>query len=63
VKKKYEWPRYRYVCHVTMFQLNKQGVIVADRSLKFAETDNYAVCLFQKKDSVLIMTFYGIFQE
>ncbi|BFY97149.1 hypothetical protein BsWGS_00189 [Bradybaena similaris] len=63
VKKKFEWPRYRYVCHVTLMELNHQAAIVAERSIKFAETDNNAVCLFTKKEYIMVVTFYGIFQE
>ncbi|XP_059175413.1 dynein light chain Tctex-type 5-like [Physella acuta] len=63
VKRRFEFPRYRYLCHVTLAQLNNQGIMIGDRCVWNTAFDNYAPCVFKTKTAVCVITFYGIYLE
>ncbi|BFZ01954.1 hypothetical protein BsWGS_04994 [Bradybaena similaris] len=63
MKKKFDWPRYRYVCHATIAESNQQGLIIAERCLWNTAIDGNAVCTFESKSAVLVVTLHGIYFE
>ncbi|KAH9520215.1 hypothetical protein Btru_060291 [Bulinus truncatus] len=63
IKRRFDYPRYRYVCHVTLLQLRRQGIIVGDRSLWNSSVDNCAVCVFRNESAVCVVTLHGIYLE
>uniref|UniRef100_A0A2C9LLJ7 Uncharacterized protein n=1 Tax=Biomphalaria glabrata TaxID=6526 RepID=A0A2C9LLJ7_BIOGL len=63
IRRRFDYPRYRFVCHVTLVQLRRQGIIISDRSLWNTAVDNYAVCLFKNRTAVCVVTLHGIYME
>ncbi|RUS70583.1 hypothetical protein EGW08_021653 [Elysia chlorotica] len=63
VKRNFDWPRYKFVCHVTLAQLNRQGIMVADRSLWSTGTDNVASYTYKNRHIVCVVTFHGFYYE
>ncbi|KAH9520214.1 hypothetical protein Btru_060290 [Bulinus truncatus] len=63
IKRRFDYPRYRFVCHVTLVELRQQGIIISDRSLWNTAVDNYAVCVFKTRSAVCVVTFHGIYLE
>ncbi|CAL1537294.1 unnamed protein product [Lymnaea stagnalis] len=63
VKRRFDCPRHRYVCNVTLVQLRQQGIMIGDRSLWNTAYDNYAVCVFKNRTAVCVITLHGLYLE
>ncbi|XP_012944935.1 uncharacterized protein LOC101851623 [Aplysia californica] len=61
--KKHDWPRYKFVCHVTLAQVADQGLIVADRTIWAKDTDNCVAITRRFKDYVAVITLHALYFE
>ncbi|GFR69484.1 Tctex1 domain-containing protein 4 [Elysia marginata] len=63
IKKTFDWPRYKFVCNVTLVQLKRQGIMIADRALWNTSVDNVASYVHKNKSLVCVVTFHALYFE
>ncbi|KAK3729123.1 hypothetical protein RRG08_005495 [Elysia crispata] len=63
IKKHFDWPRYKFVCNVTLVQLRQQGIMIADRALWNTAVDNVASYAYKNKFVVCVVTFHALYCE